>query len=180
MDSTAVSSRTNGSVYPSASGPQAERHLGAVLEFMRLLWAINHGLSKTSRKMQSKFGVTGQQRLVIRLVGAFPGVSAGDLARILHIHPSTLTGILQRLHARGLVKRSYHPQDARRLQLELTAKGKRLLVPAFGTVEAAVKRALGRFSDEEIEPTRQVLTALSESLEGPAKPARKSSSRRVS
>lgn len=178
MESTA--SRTNGSFYPSAAARQPERNLGAVLEFMRLLWAINHGLSKTSRRMQSKFGVTGQQRLVIRLVGAFPGVSAGDLARILHIHPSTLTGIMQRLHARGLVKRSYHPQDARRLQLDLTAKGKRLLVPAFGTVEAAVKRALGRFSDDEIEPTRQVLVALSESLEGQAKTARKSTSRRVS
>jgi MarR family transcriptional regulator, organic hydroperoxide resistance regulator len=144
-----------------------DRNLGAVLEFMRLLWAINHGLGKTSRLMQARFGVTGQQRLVIRLVGAFPGLSAGDLARILHIHPSTLTGILQRLAARGLIRRSAHPEDARRLQLELTAKGKRLMVPAIGTVEAAVKRALSRFSDETIEPTRQVLTALSEALGSP-------------
>jgi MarR family transcriptional regulator, organic hydroperoxide resistance regulator len=180
MDSAAVSPRTNGSVYQANHAREPERQLGAVLEFMRLLWAINHGLSKTSRKMHSTFGVTGQQRLVIRLVGAFPGVSAGDLARILHIHPSTLTGILQRLGARGLVKRSYHPEDARRLQLELTARGRRLLVPAIGTVESAVKRALSRFSDEEIEPTRQVLTALSESLETPGRPARKTVRRRVS
>lgn len=160
------SNTTNGSLHTDSSGDH-DRNLGAVLEFMRLLWAINHGLNKTSRMMQTRFGVTGQQRLVIRLVGTFPGVSAGDLARILHIHPSTLTGILQRLGARGLVRRTAHPQDARRLQLELTAKGRRLMVPAIGTVEAAVKRGLGRFSAGDIEATRRVLSALSEALDSP-------------
>jgi DNA-binding MarR family transcriptional regulator len=164
---TVLPTNTPDGPHSAAQAGDPQRNLGAVLEFMRLLWAINHGLGKTSRLMHTKFGVTGQQRLVIRILGAHPGLSAGDLARILHIHPSTLTGILQRLVARGLIRRAAHPRDARRLQLELTAKGKRLMVPSVGTVEAAVKRALGRFSDEEIDPTRKVLTALSEALDTP-------------
>ena len=71
--------------------------LGEQLEFMRLLWAIDHGLQTRSKRMAAALGVTGPQRLVIRIVGRFPGVSAGQLARILHLDPSTLTGILRRL-----------------------------------------------------------------------------------
>jgi MarR family transcriptional regulator, organic hydroperoxide resistance regulator len=152
-----------------ASTPQDDgksaHPLGATLEFLRLLWAINHGLNKTSRKMQSQFGVTGQQRLVIRIVGTYPGLSAGDLARILHIHPSTLTGILQRLSERGLLRRIADPGDARRVQLDLTAKGRRLTAPGVGAVESAVKRVLARFEATDVQGTRDVLMALASGLE---------------
>lgn len=150
---------------PAGSADQ-HRSLGATLEFLRLLWAINHGLNKTSRQMQTQFGVTGQQRLVIRIVGAFPGLSAGDIARILHIHPSTLTGILQRLVHHELLRRSLDPDDARRARLELTAKGKRLTAPSVGTVEIAVKKVLSRFGDHEVRDTRELLTALADGLDG--------------
>ena len=133
---------------------------------MRLMWAINHGLDRASRGMQAKFGVTGPQRLVLRIVGTFPGLSAGDLARTLHVHPSTLTGILQRLEARGLLRRLTDPSDARRVQLEITTKGKRLTVPSVGTVESAIKRLMGTWSDSELNVTRRTLTAIAEELDG--------------
>ena len=68
---------------------------------MRLLWAVDHGLQRRSKRMAATLGVTGPQRLVIRIVGRFPGISAGRLASILHLHPSTLTGILRRLERGG-------------------------------------------------------------------------------
>jgi DNA-binding MarR family transcriptional regulator len=157
--------RTTHSFPSTPTAIEQQRALGATLEFLRLLWAINHGLNKTSRQMQAQFGVTGQQRLVIRIVGAFPGVSAGDIARILHIHPSTLTGILQRLVDHDLVRRSLHPDDARRVRLELTAKGRRLTAPGVGTVEIAVKRVLARFAEAEVRGTRELLMALADGLD---------------
>ena len=116
--------------------------------------------------MQAKFGVTGPQRLVLRIVGTFPGLSAGDLARTLHVHPSTLTGILQRLEARGLLRRLTDPDDARRVQLEITAKGKRLTVPSVGTVESAIKRLMTTWTDSELNVTRRTLTAIAGELDG--------------
>jgi len=136
------------------------------------MWAINHGLDRTSRRMQKTFGVTGPQRLVIRIVGAFPGLSAGDLARTLHVHPSTLTGILQRLEGRGLLRRLSDPNDARRVQLALTAKGKGLTVPAVGTVESSIKRVLSKWTNGDLEVTRRALTALAEALTDPAQARR--------
>jgi DNA-binding MarR family transcriptional regulator len=143
-----------------------DRPLGPVLDFMRLMWAINHGLDRASRGMQAQFGVTGPQRLVLRIVGSFPGLSAGDLARTLHVHPSTLTGILQRLERRGLLRRLIDPADARRVQLEVTTRGKRMTVPAVGTVESAIKRLMSAWTEAELSVTRRTLAAIAEELDG--------------
>ncbi len=138
--------------------------LGEVLDFMRMLWSIDHGLQTTSKRMESTIGVTGLQRMVLRLVGRFPGISAGHLARILHVHPSTLTGVLKRLEDRQLVTRSADPLDARRALFTLTSKGRTLDIPATGTVEAAVQRALERVPQTKINAARDLLQALSEEL----------------
>ena len=82
---------------------------GETLEFMRLLWAIDHGLQRRSKRMAKTLGLTGPQRLVVRMLGRYPGISAGQLAQVLHLHPSTLTGILRRLERRGWLTRRRRP-----------------------------------------------------------------------
>jgi DNA-binding MarR family transcriptional regulator len=138
--------------------------MGRVLDFMRLLWALDHGLQSISKRLEVSVGVTGPQRLVIRIVGQFPGISAGDLANILHIHPSTLTGVLKRLVSRGQIARRPDPQDARRAQFALTPAGQKLNRMRAGTVESAVLRALTRLSDEQVDATCNVLKVLAEEL----------------
>ena len=85
-----------------AADADVRHQLPDVLQFMQVLWAVVHGLEQTSKRMRGRIGVTGPQRLVLRVVGLFPGLSAGDLATILHVHPSTLTGVIQRLVTQGL------------------------------------------------------------------------------
>src|SRR5258708_18897704 len=96
--------------------------LGAVLDFMRLLWAVDHSLQSASKRMEAQHGITGPQRLVVRIVGRFPGIAAGRVADILHVHPSTLTGILRRLEQRRGLQRTSHPPDPPRALLRLTTK----------------------------------------------------------
>ncbi|APR76215.1 Organic hydroperoxide resistance transcriptional regulator [Minicystis rosea] len=145
--------------------------LGEVIEFMRLLWAVDHGLEASSKQMDSQLGVTGPQRLVIRIVGKHPGIAAGQLADILHVHPSTLTGVLSRLVDRGLLTRKVDPTDARRALFGLTAQGRKLDEVKSGTIESKVRRALTRVSPREVTAARKVLGALAEALEPPQKPA---------
>ncbi len=145
---------------PGANSPA----LGHVLDFMRLLWAVDHGLQSVSKRLESTVGVTGPQRLVIRIVGQFPGISAGDLATILHIHPSTLTGVLKRLVSRGELERRADPADARRAQFSLTLSGQRLNRMRAGTVESAVQRTLQQLPPEKVDTAREVLTALAREL----------------
>lgn len=143
-----------------ARGPQ----LGEVLEFMRLLWAVDHGLQSTSKRMEATLGITGPQRLVLRLVGRFPGITAGTLAQILHVHPSTLTGVLKRLEKRGLLERKSDPLDGRKALFALTEAGRALDIPSTGTVEAVVQRVLSKMNRARILHTQDVLTALAEEL----------------
>jgi MarR family transcriptional regulator, organic hydroperoxide resistance regulator len=137
-----------------------------VLQFMQLLWAITHGLQTTSKRMTRDLGVTGPQRLVLRVIGLFPGASPGTLARVLHVHPSTLTGVLQRLTTQGLLERTADPDDRRRSFLRLTARGTRVNAMGRGTVEAAVRRALQQVSDADRAATHRVFTVLAEQLLG--------------
>lgn len=136
-----------------------------VLQFMQLLWAVAHGLEKTSKRMTQAIGVTGPQRLVLRVLGLFPGLSAGDLAAILHVHPSTLTGILQRLTAQGLLGRVEDRLDRRRAVLRLTRRGARANSVTRGTVEAAVGSALAGIGTRDREAARRVLQRLATFLD---------------
>lgn len=145
-----------------------QRMLGHVLDFMRLMWAVDHALQRTSKQMELTLGVTGPQRLVLRIVGRFPNISAGDLARLLHLHPSTLTGILRRLERKRLLRKRVDPRDGRRLLLGLTDKGRLLEVRAEGTVETAIRRVLGRARSAEIEVARELLASIAKALGGGA------------
>jgi DNA-binding MarR family transcriptional regulator len=139
--------------------------LGEVLEFLRLLWEVDHALQRASKRMAVRFGVTGPQRLVIRIVGRFPGIPAGQLAAILRIHPSTVTDIVQRLERRGLVQRTRDARDGRRVLLGLTEQGRNVDAQHSGTVEGAVKQALGQVSPLELRGARAALTALGIALQ---------------
>src|SRR3954471_7794610 len=145
-------------------GEPKEPPLGAVLDFMRLLWALDHALQSASKRMESTFGLTGPQRLVVRIVGRFPGIAAGRIAGILHVHPSTLTGVLKRLESRGVLQRRPDPRDARRALFMLTNKGRKLDTIRTGTVEQAVRRVLLKDS-EKVASAQEVLAALSEELD---------------
>ncbi len=142
--------------------------LGAVLDFMRLLWAVDHALQSASKRMEAVHGITGPQRLVVHIVGRFPGIAAGRVAEILHVHPSTLTGILKRLEARGIIQRRSDPRDARRALFGLTPKGKKLDTLRTGTVEQAVRRVLAK-EPEKVIATQEILSQLSEELDASLK-----------
>ncbi len=138
--------------------------LGETLEFMRLMWAIDHGLQSTSKRMERTLGVTGPQRLVIRIVGRIPGISPGELAAILHVHPSTLTGVLSRLVDHGLLARRGDSADRRRMILTLTEKGKAVNRSTVGTVEAGVRRMLASMTRADLEGAERVLRRLASDL----------------
>jgi DNA-binding MarR family transcriptional regulator len=145
--------------------------LGDVLEFMRLIWALDHALQTTSKRMKSSLGVTGPQRLVIRIVSRFPGITAGQIAELLHVHPSTLTGILKRLEASRAIRRRSDPHDRRRAVLGVTEKGRRIESAGAGTVEKAVERVITRAPRAHLDHARKILVELAASLSSENRPA---------
>ena len=149
---------------PDEAQAEQSDQLGPILEFMKLLWAVDHGLQSASKRMEATFGITGPQRLVVRIVGRFPGISAGALADVLHVHPSTLTGILRRLEQRGVLQRRGDPNDGRRALFGLTNRGKKLDTLRTGLVEQAVKRVLARLPSD-VAAAQRILAVLASELD---------------
>lgn len=139
--------------------------LGDALGFLRLIWALDHALQRASKRMIASTGVTGPQRLVIRIVGRFPGILAVQLAEILHVDPSTLSGTLARLSRLGLITRRTDRKDRRRVQLGLTSAGRAIDLGSGGTIEAGVERALARLPAEKVRHAADVFAELARSLE---------------
>ncbi|MFZ5443797.1 MAG: MarR family winged helix-turn-helix transcriptional regulator [Myxococcota bacterium] len=114
--------------------------------------------------MAKRTGLTGPQRLALRIIGAAPSISSGELARILHVHPSTLTGVLQRLESQGLIVRSRDAHDGRRALLSLTRAGEKLSLPVEFSVEGAVKKLLKQVGEGEAEVTQRLILRLADEL----------------
>ncbi|MBX3161359.1 MAG: MarR family transcriptional regulator [Deltaproteobacteria bacterium] len=127
---------------------------------MQAMWGLAHALEVTSRRMLRVLGVTGPQRLVIRVIGQFPDISSGDIAATMGLHPSTLTGVLARLVGQKLVERLPDPTDGRRVRYRLTRAGRKIDRERRGTVEAAVRRALGRAGETTVEHTVRMIGVL--------------------
>jgi DNA-binding MarR family transcriptional regulator len=135
------------------------------LKLLQVLWALDHALNARSKKMGATLGVTGPQRTVLRLVALTPGISSGELAELLHLHPSTLTGVLERLVRRGLLERKRDPFDARRSLLRVTAAGQRLLQHRKGTIEELVRMALQKESKASVRTAMEVLQRITSALD---------------
>jgi DNA-binding MarR family transcriptional regulator len=141
-----------------------DSRLGKVLGFMRTLLAVDHAVQTCSKRMEVRLGVTTKQRLLLRVVGRYPGISAGDAASIMELDPSTITAILFRLERDKMIARQVDPMDRRRALLKLTPKGKTFDALRTGTVEAAVKKALARVSERDRATTARVLRIVAEEL----------------
>ena len=144
--------------------PSPNYPLGPALDFLQRLWQLNHALEKVSSRMEKRLGVTAQQRLILRCVGKYPGITVGHLATLLHVDPGTVSASLNRLESRGLLERRRDPRDKRRASLGLTARGRALDGPAGGTVENAVERLLSSAPADQLRTMLSVVDQLTQLL----------------
>jgi len=138
--------------------------LDSTLDFLRLLWSIENSLQSSSKRMAASLGITGPQRLALRIVSQFPGISPKQVADLLRLHPSTITGVLQRLVDKGLLTRERHATDGRRAHLRVRPAASKFTRSNKQTVEAAVERALRRMPKTSVRQARKVLSAIIDEL----------------
>lgn len=130
------------------------------LALLGALWALDQELRTLSRRMERHLGVTGPQRLALRMIGESPGLQPSALASLLHLHPSTVSGLIARLSRKGLVRVGRDSADGRRVLLVLTPKGTRINRQRRGTAEFAVRRVCRALARTQLETAVQVLEQL--------------------
>lgn len=112
------------------------------------------------------FAVSGDYEVLAAIRRVHPlGLQPADLADMLMVTSSGMTGRLDRLEAASLIKRRQHPTDRRAIEVFATAKGIQLTDKTFLDRVAAESRLLGQLTDSHIDDLEKALTALLTILE---------------
>jgi DNA-binding MarR family transcriptional regulator len=108
------------------------------------------------RPVLEPMGLTHPQYLVMLALWEQAPLSVKSLSSLLQLDPGTLSPLLKRLEAAGLLTRHRNTHDERLLSVELTAKGLALREQALKVPPAIVER-LG-MSIDELETLHRALT----------------------
>jgi len=104
---------------------KASRHLlpqpGDLLCFS--LYAASHALNRVYKPHLDPLGLTYPQYLVMLTLWAEDGQTVGEIGEALFLESSTITPLLKRLEAAGLVSRSRDTADERVVRVRLTETG---------------------------------------------------------
>jgi DNA-binding MarR family transcriptional regulator len=99
----------------------------AILDDLRRIVRV---LRESSRSAEQRLGVSGAQLFVMRTLATEPALSLNALAARTRTHQSTVSVVIKRLAAAGIVHRRPSRLDGRRVELELTLRGRKLLARA--------------------------------------------------
>jgi DNA-binding MarR family transcriptional regulator len=104
--------------------------------------------------------VTSPQFVVMTMIGAYPGLSNADLARLSMLTPQTVSVIIANLLRADIVTRRQHAVHGRIQQLELTASGTALLAKCRARAESIEKQLVAGLSPQEEELVRRWLVGV--------------------
>ena len=82
-----------------------------------------------------------------------------------------LTRVIDQLAERGLLERSRRDRDRRKVELELTAAGRKVIESLVPLVVDKLNLALSDFSNDEVRELTRLLLKLNVSLQSTVEPA---------
>lgn len=127
------------------------------------LYSASRTMTAVYRPKLDALGLTYPQYLVMLALWERDGRSVGELCTALGLDSGTLSPLLKRLEAAGLVTRSRSAADERRVEIELTEPGRQLSAQACG-LPARMAEAAGDMSSEEIATLHTLLQRLTGAL----------------
>lgn len=92
------------------------------------------------RPVLEPLGLTHPQYLVMLALWERAPLSIKEIGELLRLEPATVSPLVKRLEAGGLVARERHPHDDRSLQVHLTTRGQELRTQALGVPPQIVAR----------------------------------------
>jgi MarR family transcriptional regulator, organic hydroperoxide resistance regulator len=90
------------------------------------LYATSRAMTAAYAPLLDELGLTYPQYLAMLVLWERDGQRVSQLGEQLHLDSATLTPLLKRLEARGLIERKRSASDERVVEVFLTADGKRL------------------------------------------------------
>jgi DNA-binding MarR family transcriptional regulator len=125
---------------------------------MNAVRSIVRALRINTRAIELKMGISLAQLFVLQQLAERSASSLNELADRTATHQSSVSVVVRRLVERGFVSRTSSATDKRRIEIELTPQGRKLLEGAPTTIQTQMMNALQR-----LQPSDR--TSLAELLE---------------
>ena len=113
-----------------------------------------------SSKMSRRYGLTSAQTGILNQLYGHGPLSSAELSRKLHVTPSNITGVIDRLEKKGLVERIRKEGDRRVALIRLTDEGGRMGSQLPDPIELKLISELADLESEEVRRLGQSLDRL--------------------
>ena len=128
------------------------------------VYSTAHAFNRVYKPLLDKLGLTYPQYLVMLALWERDDVPVKDIGERLFLDSGTLTPLLKRLEAAGLVKRTRSTEDERQVLIELTSQGHALKEKARAVPQGVL--AASACSLGELSAMKKDLVALRDRLNG--------------
>jgi len=122
----------------------------AISEIMQSLRQIFRAIQDYSQEVSRNFGITGPQLWALKTLFGDGALSVGDLSNKMYLHPSTVSGVVDRLEKKGYVVRDRNQKDRRVVTVALTPQGKRLVKKAPNPIQGKMVYGLRKLEARKL------------------------------
>jgi DNA-binding MarR family transcriptional regulator len=136
-----------------------------ISETVQSLRRIVKTLEDYSQQVSGEFGITGPQLWALKTISEHDVLPLGQLSKKMYLHPSTVTGVVDRLESKGYVARGRDATDRRIVTVSLTAAGRALVKKAPSPVQGKMIDGLRKLKRDELHVIHESLRKLAEIVE---------------
>lgn len=147
----------------SCDGERPEYETGSVADVFQLVDTVAKKLRRLQRQTINEADLTSAQYSVLSLLWDKDGRQLVELAGACCCSPSSITGVVDTLEGKGLVRRIAHPEDRRSLLVVLTEEGKALEGATPG-LEKMLNGCCGGLPTGDLKQLAELLHRLDEAL----------------
>jgi MarR family transcriptional regulator, organic hydroperoxide resistance regulator len=138
----------------------ADAHTARVQRVLKNFRIIFKSVQRHSAMVETECGLSGSQLWALWELLMSPGLKVSDLSKVMSIHQSTASNLLDKLEKRELVKRERRGPDQRVVRLFLTPEGLKIINRAPRPAQGVLNHTLLRLPDKALESLETGLTEI--------------------
>jgi DNA-binding MarR family transcriptional regulator len=144
----------------------ASRAAPVGLDVLQQLRVIVRLAGNHSAQAERATGIPGAQLWALHEVARADGLRVGELVQRLRVHQTTVSNLLVRLGAAGLVRKGRSPEDRRIVHIHLTPAGRKALKGAARPARGLLPSVLDRMSPAQLGKVHAGLAVLVDCMGG--------------
>lgn len=125
-----------------------------------MVTSVRNSIHEALERELAPYELTTPQYVVLNCLAKGWGRTLSDFCRVLAYDSGAMTRLLDRIVAKGFIRRVENESDRRSYLIELTESGQAMLPQALAATEVAMARLLAGFSEDDAETLHKLLSRL--------------------